>query len=241
MVCFHEHKFEVLPWLKGVPFAWEVSERHEFEKGLDDAFDPYWNAMKEELGRHKVVGDSHSWDAYLFPAVKQRFPIDKVVYIVRNGIPNVHSLYYHNTSLNRGHWFYTVYLKRHWELLGKPRGEWETYTDWASHCMRWQTNRMMRDLVVSELGADRVRTYRFEDLLADAELAMGLVTWLNPDAQPTVDEMKLHQVTDVNQKIQGDRSSEGLWQTWTDEQRQIFTELCQESMSVFGYEIPPRP
>ena len=79
---------------------------------------------------------------------------------------------------------------------------------------------------------------RFEDLLEDCGLLQQLLTKLNPSSNIEVDKLMLAQKTDVNRKIEGDRTPEKLWAKWSYEQREIFEQICGRAMSHYRYQIP---
>jgi hypothetical protein len=46
--------------------------------------------------------------------------------------------------------------------------------------------------------------------------------------------------TDINRKIEGNRSPSFLWRQWSEEQRKTFINICGPAMINFGYNIPNR-
>jgi hypothetical protein len=42
---------------------------------------------------------------------------------------------------------------------------------------------------------------------------------------------------DINRKVDGSRAPRVLWQQWTQEQREMFEQLCSPAMRSLGYEM----
>ena len=235
MVCFHEQLFEK------TRFNWYTAKKHELTQGIDSAFDGYWTFIAQQLQTYRILGDANSWTPSTIPDLDSRFGVDQVIYLVRNGIQNVHSFFYHSARISRDDWLYTHFHRRYWEILGCPGGDWDNYTDWARWCFYWQINQAMPAWLADQLGGERVLIYRFEDLLHDSDVLAKLIEEINPEARLSAQELKVLQQTDINQKIRGDRSPEAIWSQWTDEQREVFKRICGPGMEHYGYSIPPRP
>ena len=91
------------------------------------------------------------------PEVDSKLHVDLVIHLVRNGIQNVHSVFYGNVHRSRSNWLYIHYLRWYWELTGCPRGDWETYTDWGYWCFTWSyQNLKMPSWMTERLGVERV-------------------------------------------------------------------------------------
>lgn len=199
--------------------------------------------MRSELRRHKVVGDSNGWTMCMVPEVDKKIPIHLIIHLVRNGIQNVHSMFYAHTEWSREDWIYTHFFRRYWKVVGSPMKDWDYYTDWEKWCFDWSLNLTMPVWMKERLGEDRVLIYRLEDLTStgDVETLSGLIQRLDPSVNLPEKALKLLQREDINRKVHGDRRPEVLWRQWTDEQREAFLKICAAAMEHFGYEIPPRP
>jgi hypothetical protein len=235
MVCRHEQKFRVTPWLKAMPYAWFPAIQYEIEHGVDERYDAYIEYIKEAQQNVAVVGDSHAWEPFIIPKLQERLSIDRIIFMVRNGVQNVHSLYYHNSQFGRQSWFYETYLRLHADLLDIP---WGDLDDWGKWCVWWATN-VRTPEVLAQTGP--VETVKFETLLADADALIRLTKSLQSLARPTTREAQQHAGVDLNRKIEGDRSPDYLWRTWTDHQRQTFKQLCGAAMEHFSYDMPAEP
>lgn len=236
MACYHEQKAAMANG------QWHAALEHEFHHGVDEAYAAYFAFIDQQRALYDVVGDSGSWTMRLVPDVAARTPVDHVVYLVRNGIQTVHSQFYQHAEISRSDFLYTHFSRGYWELLGQPGGgAWESYSDWEIWCFNWSINGPMPGRLQAELGEDRCELFRLEDLVSDADRLLGLVRRLQPATTLTREDAERLQGTDVNRKVQGDRSPEALWAKWTDEQRAAFTRICGPAMERYGYAIPPRP
>ncbi|MDY6843991.1 MAG: hypothetical protein SVW57_07870 [Thermodesulfobacteriota bacterium] len=232
IVCYHEEK------LQNVPLNWKNCLQHEFEKGLDFIFDDYFSFMQRELETYTVAGDSNSWTMYMIPEVSARLPVAKIIYLVRNGIQSVHSFFYHNLHIPYNDFLYTKFFRHYWELIGCPGGNWNEYSPWACWCLWWQVNQFMPSWLADHLNDIEIMVYRFEDLIENTHLLSDLIKKLQKYAKPSHEDLMVFQQTEINQKIQGDRSPLSLWNKWSDEQRSTFKYICGSSMEHYGYELP---
>lgn len=232
MVCYHEQKVHLFPG------GWEAALKHQHEHGIDDAFNPYYSFMEEQLAKNDVVGDSGSWPYGYVPQLSQRLPVDLVIHLVRNGIQNVHSQFQHSEGIERNHWTYDRLIRRAWERAGRPWGNWENYTAWEGRCLMWSRNVTILEHIEKGPYHPRFLVRRFEDLLGNVDMLEHLVRTVNPGCTITREELASLQQTDVNRKIRGDRSPHALWNSWSPEQRDSFRQICGSAMSYFGYKIP---
>jgi hypothetical protein len=232
MVCYHQIKYEK------TRFNWYTALQQELGIGIDHSYDTYWQFIEERLQANRVVGDSNSWTPCVIPEVDSIFEVDRIIYLVRNGIQNVHSAYYHNARISRSDWLYTHFFRHYWELLDCPGGDWDEYTDWARWCLYWQINQTMPTWLADQLGDEKVLVLRFEDLLDDVDVLLNLLDQIDMGIKPARTELETLQETDINRKVQGERSPRVLWAKWTDEQREVFTRVCGTGMAHYGYEMP---
>ncbi len=233
MICWHEKKAEA------VPFDWLTCLAYELEIGIDATFDRYWSFLRRATTNYELVGDSHSWSTDMIPEVARRWEISRVVFLVRNGIQNVHSFHIHNKNVARAQWAYRGHLRRSWELLGQPDRARKDCSNWANWCLLWQTNLLMPEWLGEKLGQHKVSVLRLEDLLSNADILDNLIRTLNPKLNLPHSEQERFQATDVNRKVQDeDRSPQALWRKWTDDQREVFREICGPGMAKYGYPIP---
>jgi MoaA/NifB/PqqE/SkfB family radical SAM enzyme len=236
MVCYHGEK------LKWVPKHWKECLQHEFEKGIDGLFDDYFSFISQELKRYPVVGDSNSWTFLKIPEVSRRQQVNKIIYLVRNSVQTVHSAYYQHQreGFHRNDFVYSVFLRQYWEMLGRPWFDWDKFTQWACHCFVWSLNQHMPNWLSNHLNNTEILVYRFEELLNDVSSLEKLIKILNPLSKPIQEELRKWQETDVNRKVQGERSPSAFWDKWSEEQRTVFREICGSTMEIYNYEIPEK-
>lgn len=235
MVFHHELKARVTGLLLKETMQLEFDRTGD---ELDRLYSKYYAFVRGQLRRLQVMGDSHSWTPYMIPEVASRIPISGIIYLVRNGIQNVHSHFQTKHDFPRDHFLYADFLCRYWRMLGRPEGEWEAYTKWECNCFWWQLNQTMPGWLADQLGNDKVLVYRLENLSQDADLLTDLISKLHPDSGVTHQEATLVQKMDVNRHIRGDRRPEALWARWTDAQRGAFERICGDTMAQYGYSIP---
>jgi len=229
MVCYHEHKVKILP------LNWVEALQYEMGSGVGSMYDPYFRFMRDKLERYDVVGDSGSWTMAMVPEVDKRLHIDYVIHIVRNGIQNIHSFYEWNKEYTRDMWVFTDYLPWYKEVMGSS-DDISGYTPWEYWCWAWaEQNLKMPRWMGDRLGDERVRAYRFEDLLSNVDALANLIEGINPNIVVDKNILKDIQETDVNRKIEGKRSPEFLFDSWTEEQRESFERICRETMEYYGY------
>lgn len=200
----HEKRRMVGPWLDQIEYGVGAT-----------TFDPYWWWMKNELILGNV-GDSNSWLPPLLPQVDDIVPIDRVIYLTRNPIQQLHSLdtksyvWSHNVwpAIADGY----LYSLR---LIGVDRYRpWEEWTRWEKLCLLVAANDFMPDWL-RERGLN-VQVYSLEELTGSVDALQKLAAVLSHE------EARRWQKRDVNRKVYGPRDPETLWGKWTDEQRDGF-------------------
>ncbi len=231
MVFFHELKMTILnkEWLEIAPY--------QFEKGITEVFNPYFNLISLLMRRFKIVGDSNSWELCFIPEVHKKMKINYIIYLVRNGIQCVHSQYYINKEFPRSHWLYETFIKKYYKMLQSSKDDWNTYDEWACWCFYWKINKYMPQWLKEHLNVE-VFIYRFEDLLKDTKKLKSLFLKINSNISISENELKSLQLIDINRKIKGHREPEFLWKKWTQYQRDVFLKICGETMEYYNYEIP---
>lgn len=163
------------------------------------------------------------WCAKTFPtklvadALRSLYPEARFVYIVRNGLEVVQSMTKYEGFRQR---------------------------DFERHCQTWAASMSKFEYLLDYPGAIALR---HEQLRTDAEAvfnrlikALGLM----PDRR-VVDFVKSTVVHPLDQRTEShtDASSEfakraAPYETWNDEQRRLFVEVCRVEMDKAGYEIP---
>ena len=229
MVCTHEEKFRA-GVRKGILDGWMASLMEERRSGLGASSKAYVDQMKRRQQEIAVVGDSHSWEPFIILTLAESLPVSKIVFMVRNGIQNVHSMHSHNTHIESGAWFYTEYLNSFAEQLGL-----KGLDDFGLWCAWWGAN------VISAHDLEAVapvQTVRLEDLTRHPMKLIDLTKSLQGMARPSVMEARGHASVEINRKVQGRRDPDYLWSTWTPNQRSTFIDVCGEAMCHYGYSIP---
>ncbi len=202
MLASHERKNVELK------MQWDDSLRYELEHGLDKSYFPYLEALDADLEQYDVVMDSNSWQPFIVPDLHLAFPIDLVIYVVRNGIQMVNSMYEHNKGKDYMPWLESDFLGRYWNILGKDPNEFAQLDSFSKWCFWWSLNEEMPEWIANQIGEERIETYRFEDLLGDPATLYQLIGNIRGDGSVpyTTEELASFQKKDVNRKISGDRS-----------------------------------
>jgi hypothetical protein len=155
----------------------------------------------------------------MLPAVNERLKIDRLSYLTRNGVQQLHSLTTKSPVLSQDPlpeaansklaalYDATVYVN-------KPYSEW---TRWERLCLMVAANDFMPTWLVVE-GLP-VEVYSLDDLITDVDLLKELAPNL------TKTKLKKWQKIDLNRKVDGDRSPATLWSKWTAEQQDAYREI----------------
>jgi hypothetical protein len=209
--------------------SWPTWLAYEGKVGpAGERYDPYWRFIEQERQHCDILVDSNSWVPTGIPDAKE-YDIDRVIYIIRNGIPHLESLSRHSwmwSSAPLEHYALDTYLRGYWELLGAPNPPWSKWTRWERLCAMWAGSAMLP--IVNDYLPD---TYHFEGLTRGSAL-LDLIPSI------TNDEIRRWQQRDINRKTQKSRDPADVWQRWTPKQRKAFVRICGEPMDIYGYEIP---
>jgi hypothetical protein len=146
------------------------------------------------------------------------FPGGRMVYIVRNGIAVVASRMTHPNF--------------------EPDG-------FEAHCRRW---RAARDMAEWGEGRDDFLLVRQEDFLAvetaEAAVREMLGFMRLRECRACVEVLTKRRFHPTEAKGEGEAAGQDLekrkerWRLWTEEQREMFREICGPAMEYFGYEMP---
>lgn len=205
--------------------------------------------IENNLRSHRVVGDVISWlPLATVTVLKKWFDVRRVIFLVRHGIPQLHSIA--TKSLMNRHgtdsFLYAKYVRRYWELAGSPGKDWPKWTRWEMMCLWWSTNAFMPDLAAKHVPTE---IHCMEDLTQDIEYLIGFCRVINLHTEtPKLKELQSYNVDrpdlerlqgqDINRKVPGDRTPEFLWSKWTREQQDAFRRICGPGMEKFGYDMP---
>jgi hypothetical protein len=193
-----------------------LSDQAETEPRFARRYGDYWSFVRRVLAAFPVAVDSNSWAASLIPALSREMGLQRVIYLVRNGIQNVHSVFHHFTGV----------------LDGDQESHWEYW------CRSYRKNEHLPSWLTEHLGPEKVSVYRLEDLVSEPAVLLELFARLGAPALPQEHELQAWQHIDANRKVQGSREPEVIWRSWTDQQRRIFQDICGSTMAAYGYRMP---
>lgn len=212
--------------------TWKRPSRLERRLGLGHgAFDPYFTGVARQLKDHRVVGDIGSWQARSIPAAAQRIEIDRIIYLVRNGIPQIQS----RSHSYRKQGLFDVFARLQWQDFGKPFfDDWSQMTSWQKWCLEWWASIENISWLKDAMPHVPQQVYRFEDLVGDVEVLADLVQSMGLPRR----KLRKWQRRDINRHLKGDRSPRAIWRKWSAEQREVFQAFCGGNMGKMGYEVP---
>ena len=233
----HEFRCDMTGW------PWHKCFRHELEHGvIAKEFDGYWGQVEWELGKHAVVGDSNTWTPYIVPQVHhEALPVRRIFYLVRDGVMTMYSASRHSWVWRRApedSWYFDVFLRKYWKLMGCPDPQWENRTRWEKLCTLWALNWPVYHWLKETLPDVPVTLHRLEDLTTDVNELRVLVEELSPGATIPDGELRQLQRQVVNRKEQERLTAGERWAMWTQTEREAFEVICGEGMRGLGYEIP---
>lgn len=235
VLFYHEYKLSMSPK------SWDdwLEMEHEQPLAMAEYLELYVEAMQGQMRKYRIVGDANSWVPLSIPNVHQHIRVDRIVYLVRNGIPQLNSIWYRSQFGRRpvDSWMFVNYMRRYWVLAGKSYKErWADWTQREKACLWWATNAFMPDWLKTQLPETQIDTYRLEDLTGDIQMLTGLVRSFGLEI--TQDELIAYQGKDVNRKIHDSRDPATVWEAWYEEWREVFETICGEGMAQLGYQIP---
>lgn len=217
--------------------SWKDRQRLAVEKGVgNDVFPAYWSTMAQRRAKYRWVGDSLSWCPIDAVRVAKLAGAKRVIYLVRHGVQQLHSIAYHSTwgNVSGDHWLYHTYLRQYWELAGSPGKPWDEWSKWEKLCLWWASNDFAATWARDQLGDREVFVLRLEDLITKKALLQELLDQFYLRV-PDIEALQKH---DLNRKVPGDRSPKALWARWSSEERKAFVDICGSAMSAFDYDIP---
>ncbi|MDP8207391.1 MAG: class I SAM-dependent methyltransferase [Candidatus Electryonea clarkiae] len=228
MKAFHEIKMEL------VGKNWIDLHKYEQTTGIDNSYLPYLKHFDELLNNHSVVSDCNSWAARSIPALNNVFPIDNILYIVRNGIQSVHSIYHHNLENDQLKWLEDRFLKEYWEMFDKPGENWENRSSWNKWCFWWSLNDLLPAWLRKNIPSSELLVVRFEDLSRNNNEIIKLLKYVSGEESISISETGISRPPIEETDI----TPENIWEQWDNTQRMDFLENCEEVMNQYGYQIP---
>lgn len=210
------------------PGPWHEALQYEPE---DSANAAYFTRVGRELEQGDVW-DSGGWGLHEVLSVNDLLPIHRIVYLIRHPILQLHSMWWGSgvwREFPLEHYVFEEWLWALWEIC--PRlPDYADRTRWGKTCTAVAAN---------AYGPDHLRRFGFdvemitlESLVTDTAVVHALAPRLAPDA------IRFFQQCDINRKIDGDRSPDTLWASWTAAMRAEFTDICDDVMDRYGYAWP---
>lgn len=235
VLFYHQYKYTM------AAMSWDswLEMEHERPLAMAEYLEAYCGHMQGQMGKYRVVGDAISWMPLGIPDIDRAIPIGRVVYVIRNGIPQLNSIWHRSQFGWRpsDSWMFANYMKRYWDLMGRPHEKkWNNWTQWEKTCLWWATNAFMPGWLKRQLPETQIDVYRLEDLVEDIRVLTGLVQSFGLEILQ--DELITYQGKDINRKIHDSRDPAVVWATWHKEWRGAFGVICGEGMAQLGYEIP---
>jgi hypothetical protein len=239
MVCSHELLLLKAGFEK---HGWWPCTKFIMENGLDERFKPYFSYI-DRVSKNNIFGDAHSWPTIIVPKLADTREVKRIVYLVRNGIQNVHSFHVHtaNKKVQVNHGFFSRLMRREIETFGcpfMPKRPWVQLSRFHILCFWWASQVGALKWLQLVSPETKVIVARLEDLTKPGTRDLyELACQLNPHA--TTNYLEATKKRDMNQKIMGDRDPKRLfYRIWSPEMREIFTTICGPAMEEFGYVVP---
>ena len=182
-------------------------------------YNRYWSWIESEA-QYGSVGDANSWPPYMLPQVNEKYPIDRVIYLTRNGVQQLYSLTTKSPMLSKDPLpeAAEAKLKALYDIgTSNSAMRLDQATRWEKLCIMVAANDFVPPwLIVQGLP---VEVYSLDDLITDTDLLKELAPNLTRTA------IKKWQKTDLNRKVEGARSPRTLWGKWTSEQQAAYREI----------------
>lgn len=225
ITAVHELKMRV------ADMNWTRAAKYEERYGPESAkYREYFEFLED--ARTPVVVDSNSWAPWRLPAVHERQPLDRALYIVRHGVSQLHSLSRKSAPWKNSaaeSYIYSDYLQELWALLDLDEPE----TRWERLCQLWAATVGMLPDYLRERGLP-VEVITFEELTQTADGLQRVLPGMSH-----AETLKWRK-QDINRKVDDPRQPVDLWRQWPERQRQDFRRICGRAMDLYGYEIPGR-
>jgi hypothetical protein len=226
-------------WIKSISSRflggsnWRDASEYEVKHGVGSRYCKYFGFIESQLDKYAAVGDSHSWEPHQIPDVNARVKVDKVIHLVRNGIPNVHALAVLNAQLYQNDPIFETQWRVNQELFGG------SFTNaWEMWCLWWSINSRIPDWIRESLPDTQVEVFRLEDLTSDESFLNGILEGLVPGSSSKIEGLGAILHKNDDRDFTGDQSPEAIWNQWSSQQREDFHRICGDAMELYGYELP---
>ena len=225
---YHERKME-----SGV--AWWDAMLAEAEQFHQPYHDMYFCSMKNALGGCRWAGDANSWDVTQVAQLREFFPVKRVVVLLRDGILQLRSFGLKKVGLT--HERLDLYARRHWEMSGRPFGDFDEMSMWEKMCVWWALFPGIVDHISAELPDVQFDVFRLEDLTGDLDTLRALVASFGLEIEDN--ELEQWQRTDIHRHVHGTRHPTLIYHLiFNEEQRAAYERICGETVKRLGYTIP---
>lgn len=221
MKAFHELKHHTCG------MSWHEAAKYERRNGpASSKYSEYWATIDKEMAENDIVAEVNSWVPHMVQRVCEHRPVDRLIYITRHGVNQLHSMWVGsgvwpdkklNDYLMNGYIAETSGV----DVMGLDR--------WERMCHFWNGSIRYAYILHKELGADVIK---YEDL---TQTPYGLQRIL---PHMTHAQTMHWRRRDINRKVEGSRRPGNLWEQWTPEMRETFTAVCGDVMADMGYEVP---
>lgn len=216
--------------------AWETALKYEQRNGAASAkYRDYWAQIDRELTENQIVVDVNSWmPTAVFDMIENgKHKPDRVVFIARHGVSQLHSLWHHSKAWNDApltSYHLSGYIE---DLSGKETAE---MTRWERLCHLWVYS------ILAYRDADAQFSGYYNDVSFTA-VTFEKLTQTPYGLQAILPHMTHAQTLhwrrrDINRKVDHQRRPGNLWEMWTPEMREVFTAVCSDAMERMGYEVP---
>lgn len=218
---------------------------HTLRQQVDDLFDPGSRTFRRyfEFAEHKsaegIFCDFNSFAPCFMPEVDKRLKIDRMIGLVRNGIPQLYSLTnsYIWSRVTEDHWLVDRFLRKMWEFGGKKGGKsFSQRTFWEKRCVQWTC--MVNQYDVLRDRGFALDVHKLEDLTTNTGYLRNVLQTYDPRRVCSEEYLLGWQKNDMNRRVRGSRKPLAIWRRWSQEQQEGFTEMCGDGMRRYGYDIP---
>lgn len=172
----------------------------------------------------RTVGEVNSAVRRHVEALQKCLPGAQFVHVVRDGRDFVRSIMSRGTY-SGGHPVYRDFVP---PAVDDYSARWASLTEFEKCCWVWQwSNRDLRRLIGGTVRfEDMLSSYRIlsQSVLEPLGVSVSADTWRESVTRPTNTTSK---------------HSMGKWESWTDEQRHTFCEICGDEMQIYNYPLHP--
>ena len=193
---------------------------------------PAYFVLFKELSRLAVAGDASSWPNFSLGYVLNELDAQKMVWLTRNGIVQVHAF---DVWLDKVH---EHSIQNHAGFVanfGTPvevSSEWETLSQFQQLCWWWSIQQWVARRI-NDIWCGPVNMVCIEKLQDSVLFSLApLLKWIDPLIH--IDQDELYSWLGVAARPAKD--SKAIWERWGADKRTIFKDVCGSTMEALGYE-----